>query len=162
MAAPELPAGWSEVLDQIDVKHDDAHKRLRQDLSGAIATLASLTSTVDRNYRYFEDQNGALRLRLNTIEQLAQRPVDGTTVVWSTKAIATVFSASLLVASAFIWVQFSLQAIHAEMVAQSAQIADLKKQREEDKREAQQRLNEFLNQRLNENLLVAGAKGTGK
>jgi hypothetical protein len=162
MGVPELPAGWSEVLDQIDTKHDDAHTRLRQDLSSAIATLASLTSTVDRNYRYFEDQNGAMRLRLNTVEQLAQRPVDGTTVVWSTKAIATVFSASLLVASAFIWVQFSLQAIHAEMVNQSAQIADLKKQREEDKREAQQRLNEFLNQRLNENLLVAGAKGTGK
>lgn len=162
MAPPDLPSGWTEVLDQLDEKHDRAHDRLRADLQGAISALANLTSTVDRNYRYFEDQNAALRMRISEVTQLAQRPVDGTSLVWGTKTVLAVIGA-ILVAGGMYWdlrqgnkdIRRDLDAARSET---SKAIEEIKQQRVNDKREANDRLTQFLTQSLEKTMMAKGAK----
>lgn len=160
------PEAISEVMNQIDEKHDRAHDRLRMDLQATVATIASITATVDRNYRYFEDQNAAMRLRLNTIEQLASMPVDATKLSLSTKAILSLVGAvvggALLVAGSFWTLQGALQNQSRDIAQLQKAVDELKQARLDDKREAQQKLSDFLNQRLETALAVTTGKGTKK
>lgn len=164
--------GWHELLDQIDVKHGKAHDRLRTDLQACVDERVRLAALVERNYRYFDDQSAALRLRIAEVSQLASRPVEGINVVWSTKALASIFSAALVVAGAFIWMRYDLQALRTELTLMStvqndrydslkSAITDLRKQREDDKREAQQKLSDFLSQSL-EKTMIATRKGAAR
>lgn len=122
MSAADLhPIGggnWGEVIDQVDEKHDRAHDRIRGDLQTVVSTVTSLNATLDRNYRYFEDQNAAMRLRVNTIEQLAGVPMDARKLVLPTPAIVAILGA---VVGATITIGASYWSLSGKMDAQQQQ-----------------------------------------
>lgn len=82
------------VVEQIDEKHDEAHKRLRTDLT-------ALERTVESNFRYFEDATNLIRAKLNEVSVTANTPVDATKLVLSSKAILAVVMAAVTIAASY-------------------------------------------------------------
>lgn len=157
-----LPDGWREVLEAIDGRHVDAHKRIRDDLERTAALLTNLTQTVDRNYNYFIGQQAALQIGINEAKALASRPIEGTTVVWSTKNVLAIVGAVALAVSGYLDLRGGQKDTNRElktfMDAQTKVIADMQKQRDQDKRDAESRLTQFLTQQLDKTTSVAAAQ----
>lgn len=152
----KLPNGWGEVLDKLDEKHGDAHDRLRSD-------LRALEVRLNSNYRHFEDQITLVRGRMNEVAQLAATPVDATKLVLSTKAIVALVIAAVGVSASFWVLRDAVQSQNKDIVLLQKTVERLEQSRIDDKREAQQRLSDFLNQRLENALVTQGAaKGAKK
>jgi alcohol dehydrogenase class IV len=168
--------GWHELLDEIDRKHAEAHARLRGELS-------ALEVTVSDNHRQSQIQADALRGRMSEVAQLATTPVDGGKLVWPTKVIVSVVFASIAVGGAAISgalsyasTQNEVKSLRGEMTAVREVITntskqsderydrlqhaldEMKRQREEDRREAAQKMSDFLNQSLQRDLARVGGK----
>lgn len=145
-------AGLHDLLNQIDEKHADAHTRIRNDLERTAAMLASLTTRVESNYNYFVLQQGSLQRSIDEAKTLAQRQVDGTAVVWTTKVIVTVVTtavaATLTIAGSAWALRGEVQDLRREQALFQKTLDRMEQQRLDDKREAQQKLSDFLNQRL--------------
>lgn len=92
---PVIPAGWREVLDQIDDTHGKAHERLRMD-------LRKLEGIVESNYQHFEMITSLNRAEIQTLKTTAAQPVDATKLVLSTKAIIGVVGAVLVAAASYL------------------------------------------------------------
>jgi uncharacterized membrane protein YwzB len=89
-----LQGGWSELIEEIDRKHEAAHRRLRE-------ALSHLETTVADDKRHFQIQADALRGRMGEIAQLASTPVDATKLVLSTKAIISLVCGILVIAASY-------------------------------------------------------------
>ena len=95
MTETELPAGWREVLDQIDEKHSSSHTRLRGDLRG-------LETTVESNFRHFDDQTRILRAEISAATAAASIPIDATKLVLTTPVVVSICGAvAVIVVSVF-------------------------------------------------------------
>ena len=162
-----IPEGWREVLEVIDAKHIGAHRRIRDDLERTAQTLSNTASLVQSNYNYFVLQQGALQRSIDEAKVLAQRQVDGTTVVWGTKTVAGIILAVVAGVAGYLDLRNTVTAQGRAQEAQYEQVtktlAEWQKQREADRREANDRLTQFLTQQLNTTTAVAAAaKGTKK
>ena len=90
----EMRASWGEALDTFTREADKAHTRLRQDLTGA-------ETKIEANYRFFNDMLTLLRAKIATLEAQAERPVDATKLVLSTRAIIAVVMGALAIAASY-------------------------------------------------------------
>lgn len=158
-------SAWSEVLDGIDVKHDKAHERLRNDLERTAELLRGLTTRVESNYNYFVLQQGALQRDIDEAKMLAKRPVDGMAMVWNTRTVLGLIGA-VVVGVGMYWDlrqgnKDTRREVAEARAEQSKAIAQVQRQREDDKREAMERLTQFLQQQLNTSTQVAAAAAKG-
>jgi len=87
-------SGWAEALEGFNDAHRAGHERLRLDIQGQ-------RSTIENNYRHFDDMDKLTRARLGTLEAVADRPVDATKLVLSTRAIVSVVVAALAIAGSY-------------------------------------------------------------
>jgi hypothetical protein len=162
-------SGWRELLDEIDRKHADAHKRLRADYQ-------SLETLLTDYHQKCQTNTDALRGRIGEVAQLAATPVAGDKLVWPNKVIVSVIACSIAVGGAAISAAVSYAGIVNEVHALRTEFGttnrlqderydrvlkmldDMKKQRDDDKREAAQKLSDFLNQSLQRDLARNGTK----
>lgn len=85
---------WPKVLEDIDEKHIEAHKRLRAD-------LADIHARVESNFQHFSKE---LQLQQGTIGSLsakANAPIDALSLVMSTKAIVSLIGGVVIIALSY-------------------------------------------------------------
>lgn len=88
------PEDLIKIVAEYREDSDDAHQRLRESLRG-------LSTTVESNFRHFEDQGNLLRASISAVAIQASTPVDARKLVLTTPAIIAVVLGAVSVAASY-------------------------------------------------------------
>lgn len=118
---------WSEYIDSVDQKHEDAHKRLRE-------SLRDIEQKLESNYEYFRDRVEANKSRIEhialTVEALGRAPVNIDKILFTPRVVVAIVVSLLSIYGFFLASTSSLRSDLHDLKTQieARQVADKARQ----------------------------------
>lgn len=142
--------GLLQMIEQNDDKHEEAHRRLRQDLD-------KLEEQVNKGLQSLRDGFNANKSRIETVEQ---KPIDATKLVLSTPVVVTIVVIALGIAAGVWGIRSSMQQL-ADKLESSAKLQDVQNtalKTSVDEMRRRQELQQYEIQGLKEAILTGKAR----
>lgn len=142
--------GLLQMIEQNDDKHEEAHRRLRQDLD-------RLEEQVNKGLQSLRD---GFMANQSSIEHLKQKPIDATKLVLSTPVVVTIVVIALGIAAGVWGIRSSMQQL-ADKLESSAKLQDVQNtalKTSVDEMRRRQELQQYEIQGLKEAILTGKAR----